>query len=71
MNINDNRRELLKGLREWVTEHPIGNVWEFGDKIGNREFFLELFDRVERDGEYTTRDRNWLIAITNRWKQSV
>jgi len=75
MKINGTQRELIAGIRQWLETYPIGTEWVFGDpannKVGSREFFLELLDRIETEGEYGPMDRPWLMVITYQWKQNV
>ena len=68
--LTDEKREYLKELEEWLTPYPKGEEFHFPNGImREREFFLELVDKVRIIEGYSSTDRVWLDLITREhWK---
>ena len=72
--LNDEKREYLKELHQWLATYIEGKEFQFPNGImRDREFFLELVDKVRIIEGYSPTDRVWLDLITrehNRWKRN-
>jgi hypothetical protein len=68
--LTDEKREYLKDLEKWIADYPEGEEFQFPNGImREREFFLELVDKVRIIEGYSSTDRVWLDLITREhWK---
>ena len=68
--LNDEKREYLKELHQWLATYIEGKEFHFPNGImREREFFLELVDKVRFFEGYSSTDRVWLDLITREhWK---
>ncbi len=73
--LTDEKREYLKELDQWLAAYPEGEEFQFPNGImREREFFLELVDKVRIIEGYSPTDRVWLDLITrehSKWKKNV
>ena len=72
--LNDEKREYLKELHQWLATYIEGKEFYFPNGImREREFFLDLINKVRIIEGYSSTDRVWLDLITrehNRWKRN-
>ena len=72
--LNDEKREYLKELHQWLATYIEGKEFQFPNGIvRDREFFLDLINKVRIIEGYSSTDRVWLDLITrehNRWKRN-
>ncbi len=72
--LTDEKREYLKELEEWISGYPEGEEWVFPNGImREREFFLDLINKVRIIEGYSSTDRVWLDLITqahSKWKRN-
>jgi hypothetical protein len=68
--LTDEKREYLKELEEWLATYIEGKEFHFPNGImREREFFLDLVDKVRIIEGYSSTDRVWLDLITREhWK---
>ena len=68
--LTNEKREYLKELEKWLATYPEGEEFQFPNGImREREFFLELVDKVRIIEGYSSTDRVWLDLITREhWK---
>jgi hypothetical protein len=73
--LTDEKREYLKELHQWLAAYPEGEEFHFPNGImREREFFLDLVDKVRIIEGYSSTDRVWLDLITrehSKWKKNV
>jgi hypothetical protein len=73
--LTDEKREYLKELHQWLADYPEGEEFHFPNGImREREFFLDLVDKVRIIEGYSSTDRVWLDLITrehSKWKKNV
>ncbi len=71
--LNDEKREYLKELHQWLATYIEGKEFRFPNGIvRDREFFLDLVDKVRFFEGYSQTDRVWLDLITRehwKWKK--
>jgi hypothetical protein len=72
--LTDEKREYLRELEEWLATYPEGEEFQFPNGImREREFFLDLIDKVRIIEGYSPTDRVWLDLITqahSKWKKN-
>ena len=72
--LTDEKREYLKELHQWLATYIEGKEFHFPNGImREREFFLELVDKVRIIEGYSSTDRVWLDLITrehSKWKRN-
>ena len=68
--LNDEKREYLRELEVWLATYPKGEEFHFPNGIvRDREFFLDLVDKVRIIEGYSQTDRVWLDLITREhWR---
>jgi hypothetical protein len=68
--LTNEKREYLKELEGWLAAYIEGKEFHFPNGImREREFFLELVDKVRIIEGYSSTDRVWLDLITREhWK---
>jgi hypothetical protein len=68
--LTDEKREYLKELHQWLATYIEGKEFHFPNGImREREFFLDLIDKVRIIEGYSSTDRVWLDLITREhWK---
>ena len=68
--LNDEKREYLKELDQWLATYIEGKEFVFPNGImRDREFFLDLINKVRIIEGYSSTDRVWLDLITKEhWK---
>ena len=68
--LNDEKREYLKELEEWLRGYDKDEEFHFPNGImRDREFFLDLINKVRIIEGYSQTDRVWLDLITREhWK---
>jgi hypothetical protein len=74
MKMTKEQREYLNELHQWLAAYIEGKEFQLPNGIvRDREFFLELVDKVRIIEGYDKVDREWLTTITkehNRWKRN-
>ena len=68
--LTEEKREYLKELHQWLADYPKGEEFHFPNGImREREFFLDLIDKVRIIEGYSSTDRVWLDLITREhWR---
>ena len=68
--LNDEKREYLKELHQWLNGYDKDEELQFPNGIvRDREFFLDLVDKVRIIEGYSQTDRVWLDLITREhWR---
>jgi len=68
--LNDEKREYLKELHQWLNGYDKDEEFQFPNGIvRDREFFLDLVDKVRIIEGYSSTDRVWLDLITREhWR---
>ena len=71
--LNDEKREYLKELGEWLEGMGDDSIFEKDGIVREKEFFTDLIRKVTIIGSYTVVDRSWLTMITkahSQWKRN-
>jgi hypothetical protein len=72
--LTDEKREYLNELEGWLATYPEGEEFIFPNGImREREFFLDLINKVRIIEGYSSTDRVWLDLITrehSKWKRN-
>ena len=68
--LTDEKREYLKELHQWLNGYDKDEEFQFPNGImRDREFFLDLINKVRIIEGYSSTDRVWLDLITREhWK---